>query len=232
MNTALELKSTISHRVTMVVVIRKTTLILAPCSDLKNRGGDSEYNLKNSVIEDLNSENGTKLLRLRKSVAIAFGEIPGPDLGFKVRKNEIKYIQAYRRYAGKLYSQIHENAWRKLFQTPNLKLLIVSALYGLVNAGELIRYYNRTMKDHIFPGRTLMTWWKQQGLSSIMVGYIVKNEVEKVHDFLSIDYSRAISDLSSSLKRLGVSYVTHSYPGLGSGSNYYRGRDINALILE
>jgi cytoplasmic iron level regulating protein YaaA (DUF328/UPF0246 family) len=209
-----------------------TTLILVPCCDVKNQGGDFEYSSQNSIVEDLSPENRTRLLQLRKSVAIAFGETHGPDLGFDVRKPEIKYIQAHRRYAGNLYSQIHENAWEKLFQAPNLKLVIVSALYGLVNVGELIRYYNRTMKDHIFPGRTLMTWWKQQSLSSIMVDYIANNEVEKVHDFLSIDYSRAISNLSSSLKRREVSYVPHRYPGLGSGSNYYRGRDINALILE
>lgn len=210
----------------------KTTLILSPCCLEKKRGGTFAYSKKSCIVQNLSRESGMRLIELRKMVGAAFDNTQGLDLGFEVINPKIKYLEAYKRYAGHLYSEISVESWKKLCQIPELKFVIVSALYGLVNFNEPIRYYNRTMKDHILPGRLLKTWWKQQGLSSIILDYVVKNKIEKVHDFLSIDYSQATSNLTSSLNGLAVSYIHHSYAGLGSGSDDHRGRDINASIQE
>ena len=208
----------------------KPTLILIPCCYKKKKGGGLEYDIRNCIINDLGPESGKKLLELRRKVAIAFEEKHGPDLGFEVNEFEIEYLEAWQRYTGNLYSQIHENSWEKLKRIPQLRLLIVSALYGLVNFNEPIRYYNRTMKDRIHSNRRLNTWWKRHGLRDIILDYIMRNGIEVVHNFLSTDYSEAIANLASTLRGLRIEHVSHTYRGFGSGSNYYRGREINALI--
>ena len=207
-------------------------LILSPCCHKKKRGGTFAYSEESCIVQNLSCESAMKLLELRKMVGTAFDDKHGPDLAFGITEPQIEYLEACRRYAGHLYSEISAESWKKISHTPELKLVIVSALYGLVNFNELIRYYNRTMKDHILHGRLLKTWWKQQGLSSIILDYVVQNKVKKVHDFLSTDYSQAATNLDSGLNGLGVNYFHHSYAGLGSGSDYHRGRDINALIQE
>jgi cytoplasmic iron level regulating protein YaaA (DUF328/UPF0246 family) len=161
---------------------------------------------------------------------MAFHEEPGLDLGFEDVGPRIKYLEAYNRYSGNLYSRISESSWKMLSKNPELNLIIVSALYGLVNYNEPIRYYNITMKNHIYPGRLLKTWWKNQNLSNILLDYVTKNKIEVVYDFLSDDYAQAVEHFPLSVKKIGVQYFSHTYSGLGSGSNYYRGEEVNKLI--
>ena len=206
------------------------TLILIPCSGDKRGGGITEYKVSNCIINNLSLETGKRLMELRKEVGVAFQEEHGPDLGFEVTQTGIRYLEAYRRYSGNLYSKISEKSWNKLSRNSELKMLIVSALYGLVNYNELIRLYDRTMKDHIHPGRLLKTWWSNKHLSAIVLEYILQNRTKVVHDFLSTDYSHATWNFSSRLTEVGIQCVRHTYPGLGTGSDYHRGRDVNALI--
>lgn len=188
------------------------------------------YNRSNCIVNNLSLEAGKRLMELRRQVSIAFKEEPGPDLGFEVVEPKIKYLEAYQRYSGHLYSGISENSWNKLSRSPRLKLIIVSALYGLANYNEPIRYYNRTMKDQIYPGKLLKTWWNDQRLPEILFDFVIQNKIEVVHDFLSTDYAHATWNFSSRLEEIGVHYLPHAYPGLGSGSDYRRGREVEELI--
>lgn len=184
-----------------------------------------EYDGSNCIVKNLSLDAGKRLMELRKQVAMAFNEGYGPDLGFEISEPKIKYLEAYERYSGHLYGKIFENSWNKLNRNPELKLVIVSALYGFVNYNESIRYYNRTMKDYIYPGKLLKTWWSNQSLSEILLDYVTQNGIQKVHNFLSTDYAQALS-----LKEIKVQHIPHTYPGVGSGSDYHRGRDVNTLI--
>jgi len=208
----------------------RKTLILIPCCGNKRKGGVFQYDSSNGIINNLDLEAGRRLMKLRRQIAQAFKDSPGPDLGFENVTCKVRYLPAYKRYIGHLYSEISQNSWIKLNKTPELRLIIISALYGLVNYNEPIRYYQRKMKDHIYPGRLLKTWWKNHNLSSILLNYIIRNDIEVVHDFLSTDYFYVIRDLHLYLKKFEVQYIRHTYPGLGSGSDYYRGKHVNTLI--
>ena len=169
-------------------------------------------------------------MALRRQVAVAFKEMLGPDVGVGHLEARIEYMKAYKRYSGNLYSRITESSWEKLNSSQNLNLLIVSAFYGVVKHDETIRNYNRTMNRDKIEGKLLKTWWREHGLCDVILDYIITNKIKVVHDFLSLNYSEAVWPLQSKAQRIGVNYITHDYSGLGSGSNYYRGEDVQRLI--
>lgn len=206
------------------------TLIIIPCCGEKRGGEIVEYDRSDCIVNNLSLEAGERLMELRREVALAFQKMPGPDLGFENTEPRIKYMKAYERYSGHLYSKVSENSWNRLSRNPELRLVIVSALYGLVDYNEPIRYYNRSMKDHIYSRRLLKTWWSNHRLADILADYVTQNEIEVVHDFLSTHYSVAVWPYSLRLRETRVRYLHHTYPGLGSGSDHYRGREVNALI--
>lgn len=206
------------------------TLVLIPCCNSKQPGGISEYDRSNCIVNCLSPVMAERLMVLRKQAGIAFEEEPGLDLGFENIEPRIDYLEAYKRYKGNLYSKISRSSWNKIKQSEELELIIVSALYGLVNWNEPIRNYNRTMDDHVHPRRRLNTWWSHKTLSSILLDFVIVNNIKTVHSFLSEKYAHAVQALSSNLKHNKVEYISHSYSRLGSGSNYHRGVDVNVLI--
>ncbi|MEM0357503.1 MAG: peroxide stress protein YaaA [Candidatus Bathyarchaeia archaeon] len=206
------------------------TLILIPCCDSKTPGGTQTYDKDKCVVNYLSPDMGKKLMELRRRVAVAFKERLGPDTGVYQPETQIKYMKAYERYNGNLYSRITKSSWEKLNRSQNLSLLIISAFYGVVRHDESIRNYNRAMNKDKIEGKLLKTWWREHGLCSILLDYIVTNDVKVVHDFLSLNYSEAVWPLQNEAESIGVSYIIHEYSGLGSGSNYYRGEDVQKLI--
>jgi len=206
-------------------------LILIPCSSKKTKRGEMEYHKtgQNGIVSSLSKGNGERLLELRKQVALAFQYPPGPDLGFET-DTALGFLEARRRYQGNLYRKITVDSWGKLEGTSESGLVIVSALYGLLNYDEPIRYYNRSMNEHIVPKVLLKTWWKRNSLTNVLLDYIRQNKVEEIHDFLSEDYRRALANLSLCCRLLGVHYFPYSYKGLGVASDFRRGIDVNSLI--
>jgi len=170
-----------------------------------------------------------KLMELRRLVARNLEA--GPDIGSEtLQATQVRYMRAYERYCGQLYSKISRESWEKLNGHPDLSLIIVSALYGILRHDEFIRNYDRQMKDKI-EGRQLKTWWRNKGLCDILLDYVKRNKIEVVHDFLSEDYSEAIKPFQSKIKELGLRYEYHKFGSeFGSGSNCYRGEEVNELI--
>lgn len=117
-------------------------LILIACCGKKRDGGTNEYCLTNNIVNRLDTEFAERLMSLRRELCREFKLVEGPDLGFEEIENEIRYMPAYQRYNGNLYSKISHHSWNILNENPNLTLIIVSALYGLLNHNEQIRYYN------------------------------------------------------------------------------------------
>ncbi|MEM2939848.1 MAG: peroxide stress protein YaaA [Candidatus Bathyarchaeia archaeon] len=210
--------------------MREKTLILIPCCDSKTSGGIATYDSGSCVINYLRPDVGKRLMELRRQVAVAFREALGPDVGVEQPEARIEYLRAYERYRGNLYSRISRGSWDKLNRSQNLSLLIVSAFYGVVKQNEFIRNYNRAMNRDKIEGRLLKAWWREHGLCDVLLDYIITNEIRVVHDFLSLNYSEAVLPLQREAERIGVNYVAHDYSGLGSGSNYYRGDDVEKLI--
>ncbi|MEM5868000.1 MAG: peroxide stress protein YaaA [Candidatus Aenigmatarchaeota archaeon] len=209
--------------------MNEKTLVLIPCCGSKNRGGIPTYYRGSCIVNYLSPEAGRRLMELRKYVAVAFGDRFGSDVGVEESETQIEFMRAYERYKGNLYCRISKDSWEKLNTSQNLSLLVISAFYGVVRHDEFIRYYNRAMKDKI-EGKPLKTWWRKHRLCDILIDYIITNRIRVVHDFLSLDYSEAVQPLQSEIRRLGVAYIAHDYSGLGSGSNYHRGEDVERLI--
>lgn len=197
------------------MIIMGRVLILIPCSERKRKGGIPVYNASSSIINYLTDSSKEHLLSLRKRL---FEHFPLP---FK-----IEYIEAYRRYNGQIYRQISSSSWDKLKKNPELDVVIISALYGLLRYDEPIRYYDISMKNK--KGQhTLKTWWRKNGLCAILKDYINKNNISKVHNVLSNDYNEAIRDCFVDMK---LSYLYHDFREYRSGSNAHRGKWVDDFI--
>lgn len=72
------------------------------------------------------------------------------------------------------------------------------------------------------PGMRLARWWSQRGLRSLVQEYAERSNATAVHSFLSGSYTIFAGELSE----------RYTYPGLGSGSDYYRGQDVRGLIVQ
>jgi cytoplasmic iron level regulating protein YaaA (DUF328/UPF0246 family) len=210
------------------------TLILVPCclrkkpDDTGDTGDTPDYDRRFCITNYLSKDKAKKLMELRRLVARNLEA--GPDIGSEtLQATQVRYMRAYERYRGQLYSKISRESWEKLNGHSDLSLIIVSALYGILRHDEFIRNYDRKMTDKI-EGRQLKTWWKNKGLCDILLDYVKRNKIEVVHDFLSEDYSEAIKPFQSKIKELGLRYEYHKLSEFGSGSNYYRGEEVNELI--
>jgi len=202
-------------------------LILIPCCQRKESGGRKEYDASLAIAKCLGPFEET-LMNLRRKLTNYFGLEPGPDLGFDV-STSIPYLPAFKRYTGNLYSKISNNAFQKLENCRNVNLVIVSALYGLLNWREPTRYYNYSMNALAPNGLRLWSWWKRMKIAEMMTYYMKNSGVRVVHDFLSNMYRKAINEAYEEIRGY-AEYVAHEYPRLGSGSNFRRGIDVNELI--
>ena len=73
----------------------------------------------------------------------------GPDIGgLRVNNEEGLYLPAYERYNGRCYAPISPQAWAAYLQNRDkVTVLIMSGLYGLIEAGEWIQEYDVHLTD-------------------------------------------------------------------------------------
>jgi len=202
-------------------------LILIPCCQRKQFGGGKEYAASLTIANHLGHFAET-LMNLRRELANYFGLEPGPDLGSDV-STSVQYLPAFKRYTGNLYSKISNNAFQKLENCRNVNLVIVSALYGLLNWREPIRWYNYAISDPAPNNLPLWSWWKRKKIAEIMTYYVKNRGVRVIHDFLSNTYRKAINEVQEKIRGY-AKYMAHDYPALRSASNFERGKDVNELI--
>ncbi|MFB3889939.1 MAG: peroxide stress protein YaaA [Candidatus Bathyarchaeia archaeon] len=213
----------------MLLNNQRRLLILIPCCKKKEHNSGKSYRQVPVMPKHLDMFSDS-LVSCRREIAITLHLSPGPDLGFAT-PTQVLYMPAFKRYIGNLYSRISEESWQKLNNSRFVSLVIVSALYGLLTWFEPTRDYNCTMNDRLPDGSTLWAWWMHKGLGVLVADYVKSNGINVVHDFLSIPYRKAVEGVE---KHVGnnVKYVNHEYPGLGSGSNFHRGEEVNKLIRE
>ncbi len=206
----------------------KKSLILIPCCGSKKEGGTVEYDRDISIFHYLPERSRDHLMRLRRTLFEYFSLPRGKDIEYP-DENTVQYMEAYKRYTGtysQIYRRISSFAWKKLEKTPQLDLVIVSALYGIVRFNEPIRNYNRTMKDKV-QNQTLKTWWRKHGLCEIVRGYIENNRITELHNVLSNDYNDA---LRGCFEKVFTTYVYHDFSEYRSGSNAHRGKWVDTFV--
>jgi len=123
-------------------------------------------------------------------MAAYIGEKPGPDIGISCLNNAIKYMPAYQRYSGIVFKK--SNFAHSFKRTKNLKVIIISAFYGILDANEYIRDYNWQMGNKLPLGNITKTWWKNNGLGEILLEIVFKMNPNRVYDFLFDKYRASI----------------------------------------
>ena len=199
-----------------------TIVILIPCSGRKRTNGNETYDPSVSASRLLSPTSGQALLRARADLSQLLHLPPGLDLGANARASVI-YMDAYQRYDGNLYRRA------QLTESDELgRVLIVSALYGLLTARERIRCYDLAMCDRLPNGRKVFDWWRDRKLGVFVHEVIGNLGATTLHDLLSQKYRRALSPWPPSLVQAICD--CHNYPGRGSGSNFDRGDDLRHLL--
>lgn len=205
-------------------------IILIACSGEKTQGGISTY--QNSFIDySISIETKVSLLSSRKTLAEMIGLAPGPDFGCFEEQREILYKPAYKRYSGIVYRKSDITNVFPLIK--NKKVVIVSALYGLIDANDLIRDYDLRMDEKLPNGVKLAKWWKTQNLGKTLEEYLLAEQPNCVHDLLSKVYRTAIAPWPPiSFTQRDIQYKSYEYPGLGTGSLWHRGEDLRNILTN
>jgi cytoplasmic iron level regulating protein YaaA (DUF328/UPF0246 family) len=203
-------------------------LVLIACSDRKQDGGRPGYEPSKELIQGLSTESFEKLLELRSLVVKGSEKyLPdGPDVGSPRLQANAQYLPTFQRYAGIVYEY---GRVRELYPgNARIQLVIISALYGLLDGQDLIQKYDLRMTDNI-SGQNGNTWWKQHGLGKIVEEYIKSYKPGKVYDLLPLIYRKALSSWPpSSMEAL---FTQYNYPGEGMGKSLkHRGRDLEKLL--
>lgn len=158
-------------------------LILIACSRTKNTGGVPGYDgepigwinqrflqdrivakrshvyflLKDSKIDDA-FEPGRNRLYSASNKALEHG----PDLGgVKAKGDECSYLPAWKRYCGRTYAEVGDETWTKHLSDRKAGVLIMSGLYGLIDAAEKIQDYDIHLSDTDTSGQSVKAMWAE-----------------------------------------------------------------------
>jgi hypothetical protein len=204
-------------------------LILIACSKGKLAGGERGYQHSKRLRDAFGEATYNRLIELRHEL-VSRCEKPlprGPDLGFNGNESTAVYMPAYLRYTGKVYrvGRVKE----RYPGNKNVRLVIISAMYGLLDAGDLIQNYDLKMDDKV-SNIHKNTWWKRQGLGNILEKYILACRPVTIHDLLPNNYRAALEPWPpNSIRNIVKQY--NFPPGLPWEVNGKRG-EILAQLLQ
>lgn len=201
-------------------------VVLIHCSGRKRERGARSATAAAHVKPLLTPPAWQSLVAARCDLASQLGLPLGPDLD-DAHGGEIELRPAYDRYDGNLYRKAYLDHAR--VSNPTSRVLIVSALYGVIDARDDIRNYNLAMTDTLANRTKVSRFWRERGLPRLLADAARALGAVEVHDFLSTAYRDAARGLQQLLPD-GCSYVPHHYPGLGTGSDYHRGADVNSFF--
>ncbi len=209
-------------------------LIIIPSSERK-RGGEVSgltWERATSAASRLSAKSAERLMESRRALQKRFRFQEGKDLGGRPGR-PISLMPSRMRYDGNLYRKIDDSLWTRLEKTDGIDLLIVSSLYGLLTPREAVRAYDMPMNRTVRMGVPLKKWWISKGILSLIAEFIKKNDYAIVHDFLGGSFIQ-LADFQASEPLLAfgknIRLVRHAYPGLGSGADHHRGRDVRSVL--
>ena len=211
------------------------SLILLPCSNSKKPGGLPVYKGSFSVVRSLPQDLGVQLVRLRRELFDYYKDIaPGHEIcqpGQAVSNSDkLEYMEAFERYSvskSLVYSRITHNIWNELAKSNDVCVLIVSALYRILNYNEPIQNYNRAMDIDKVQGTKLQTWWNENGLPEIVKSLALVHGIGRIYSFLSKPYAEAVG-----LYQLGFDIEDFPELNCGIGTPRRRGEKFNSLVSE
>lgn len=185
-------------------VTSRRCVILIACSQRKRPGGHAwSAPLAPGVVDYLPPAEQEIVLAARSSFAGICGVANGPDVGGTGFDG--RYLPADRRYDGRLYGRIDHGLWPV---SGDQRVIIVSALYGLLFTWEPIQHYDLTMNS-TFGGSRVYRRWRQLGFGRIVASWCADNAVEGVIDLLSQPYRKALQNLKD-LYAVGVDRLASS----------------------
>ena len=206
-------------------------IVLLACSNRKEKGGVPEYAHSVQLKQHLAPDSYQRLINIRAELvrsAMPEKSLPiGPDTGYPSTQKDAKYLPAYIRYKGIVYMR---GRVEELYpQQTQVRLVIISALYGLLDGEDLIQDYDLRIDEKV-GGRRLYTWWNHHRLGSVVEEYIRSCKPEIVHDLLPISYQKALQPWPRDNFRHIWKPLDCS--GLGQGASWRRGDYLSNLLLK
>ncbi|KAF5053746.1 N-glycosylase/DNA lyase [anaerobic digester metagenome] len=157
----------------------RRALILIPCSNLKTQPRSPTPGAE--PLADLSAARDVLLADL----------VAKPEfLEFTANRKGIgdpssPAIPAIDLYSGKLYSAAAKSLRAVAAgKHPDVEVLIVSALYGLVRLTEPIKWYDLTMGDNVGDGRHVYQYWTDTGLWKQLEAFIAEEGITNVWSLL------------------------------------------------
>lgn len=208
-------------------------LIAIPCCTTKAGGGDREFDPRDPVriVNRLPGPAAQRLSGLRRELAEGLSVDPaglraGPDLGLEGPVPPVR--PAYQRFRGLLYREIPGDAWERVRGNPEVDVVIVSSLYGLLDYREPVRDYDLHM-DGEFRGRMVKDYWRRGGLPDVLAALLQGGGYGHIHNYLSTNYNGAAGDLETLIPAT-AEYRRPKVKAPPMQANRYRGRELLKLL--
>ena len=214
-------------------------VVLIACAKGKAKGGLPWNGGERDRLFEGTSELTMALMSARHDLAVQLRCYPGEDLGFAATPASLRFLPAYKRYRGELYraSQLADS-----YPTPGIRVLIISALYGLLDASEAIRCYELPIQGIPPFSVRPQVWWPSQDLGGMVEERILSLGPTAVHDLLSKSYRAVLRPWprpsfagldpprGSPQQPLGPTYQPFDPPPGAPNSNTLRGRKLLEIL--
>ena len=115
--------------------------------------------------------------------------------------------------------------WNKINKDDSLDLIIVSALYGLLDFREVIHDYSAIMNQ---TGRI----WMEKNLFEILQAYVTENSITKIYNFLSKPYLTPLNGKFADTEIISICIWKTKGKLLGSASLGKKGKCLRELVLK
>jgi hypothetical protein len=199
-------------------------LILISCSSKKTPGGAPDFP-PSRLVKCLSPARYELLISARRELADLLQNAPDQPLGFD-KAGENKFLPAYQRNQGFIY--LFSDFYR-LFPKFNGRVLIVSAMYGLLDGGDYLLNYNLRWQDSLPTGLRVETFWKQHGIRDILLECITGIGADEVHDLLPERHRSALHPWPDPEM---ANYRPYSFPARGQGTGYERPTVLKSLLTQ
>ena len=197
-------------------------LILLACSGKKAPGGVPDH--PPSRLKTTLSPAAYKQLKsARQELKAILKEGSDPTLGID-KAGEKRYQPAYQRYQGFLYLF---SDFYHLFPKFDGRVLVFSAMYGLLDAGDYLRNYNLRWADTLPNRQRVDAFWKQHRLRDIIVECITSIGADEIHDLLPEKYRSVLGPWPDPQF---ANYKTYTFPAAGQGTGFERATALKSLL--
>lgn len=211
-------------------------LFISICSGQKNPGGTTGYNKVSSIVTKLRPETQNRLLALRDTIRsrlknLEFDGFNIDDENDNLQKAEdfngnpsetAQYLPAIERYNGRFYNSHsglgvknkNNQSGKDLIASKGYHLLILSALYGIVESAEPIQFYSCPIDHKSLDVQKL--WRSSNILSDAIVDYIKfqssnkNSQILRIYDLTAMKVYRDLVDWQYVRYKTGAE-VVHCY---------------------